>query len=174
NAGVLSTVLGSRGDVERMLVIEAGGAATPACAATVSAKAHTIRMRGHEVFKLAVRSMVLAAQEALVKAGLTLGDIRAIIPHQANQRILVATQEALGVEPERMFVNIDRHGNTGACSIPVALGEFLQVQSVEEGDHLLMVAFGGGLTWGAAVVRWADISAVRKERGLLPSLQASA
>jgi 3-oxoacyl-[acyl-carrier-protein] synthase-3 len=173
NAGVLSTVLGSRGDVERILVIEAGGCALPASAATVSAKAHTVRMRGNEVFKLAVRCMVQAAREALAKAGLCLDDIRAIIPHQANQRILIATQEALGVPADRIFVNIERHGNTGACSIPVALGEFLQVQSVEEGDHLLMVAFGGGLTWGAAVIRWADIPAVRKERGLLPSLQVS-
>src|SRR5262249_48594725 len=148
-AGILSIVLGSRGDVERMLVIEAGGCATPACATTVSDKAHTIRMRGNEVFKLAVRSMTHAGQDALAQAGLSLGDIRAIIPHQANLRILTATQEALGLPPERIFVNIDRYGNTGACSIPIALGEFLQVQPVDAGEHLLLVSFGGGLTWGA-------------------------
>src|SRR5262249_10654144 len=101
NAGVLSTVLGSRGDVDRILVIEVGGGPGPASRATVSAKAHTVRMRGNEVFKLAVRCMVQAAREALAKAGLSLDDIRAIIPHQANQRILLATQEALGVPPDR-------------------------------------------------------------------------
>jgi 3-oxoacyl-[acyl-carrier-protein] synthase-3 len=174
DAGVLSTVLGSRGDVEGMLAIEAGGCASPACAATVSENAHTIRMRGNEVFRLAVRNMAQAAREALAKAGLTLNDVRAVIPHQANQRILTATREALGLPPERMFVNVDRHGNTGACSIPTALGEFLQAQHIEIGDHLLMVAFGGGLTWGAAVVRWAEIPAVLEERGPLPSIKAAA
>jgi 3-oxoacyl-[acyl-carrier-protein] synthase-3 len=163
-AGVLSTVLGSRGDVERMLVIPAGGSAVPASAATVSENAHTMRMRGNEVFKLAIRSMVQAARDALDRAGLTLADVRAFIPHQANQRILTAACESLGLPPERMFVNVERHGNTGACSIPIALGEFLQTEQLEAGDHLLMVAFGGGLTWGAAVVRWADIPAVLRER----------
>src|SRR5205807_2157077 len=98
-AGVLSTVLGSRGDVERMLVIEAGGCAVPACEATVRANAHTIRMRGNEVFKLAVRSMVQAARAALARAGLTADDVRGVIPHQANQRILAAIGEALGLPP---------------------------------------------------------------------------
>jgi 3-oxoacyl-[acyl-carrier-protein] synthase-3 len=171
SAGVLSTVLGSRGDVERMLVIEAGGCAVPASAATVSGNAHTMRMRGNEVFKLAIRSMVQAARDALARAGLTLDDVRAVIPHQANQRILSATCETLGLPPERMFVNVDRHGNTGACSIPIALGEYLQAERlVEPGDNLLMVAFGGGLTWGAAVVRWADIPAVLREREPRPEV----
>jgi 3-oxoacyl-[acyl-carrier-protein] synthase-3 len=162
--GVLSTVLGSRGDVEQMLTIEAGGCARPASAQTVADKAHFVKMRGNEIFKLAVRTMTHSAQEALVKAGLTTADIRAVIPHQANLRIVTATQEALGLTDAQTYVNIDRYGNTGASSIPIALAEYLQGARVDVGEHLLMVAFGGGLTWGAAVLRWADVEAVKLER----------
>src|SRR5262249_20063778 len=163
-AGVLSSVLGSRGDVEQALIIEAGGSARPASAETVAEKAHCVRMRGNEIFKMAVRSMAQSAQEALAKASLSIGDIRAVIPHQANHRIVTATQDALGVSHERMFINIDRYGNPGASSIPIALGDFLHANSIDVGDHLLLVAFGGGLTWGATVLRWADIPAVKLER----------
>lgn len=164
NAGVLSTVLGSRGDVEGLLTIEAGGCARPASMATVAAGDHMIRMRGNEIFKSAVRFMVQAAQEALVKAKLSLHDIHAVIPHQANSRIISATQEGLGVDPAKVYVNVDRHGNTGAASVPLALGEFISRQSVHVGDNLLMVSFGGGLTWGAVVLRWADIAVIKRER----------
>ena len=155
--GLLSSVLGSRGDIEKMLVIEAGAGARPASAETLLAGDHLIRMRGNEVFKLAVRSMVQSAREALAKAGLTLADMKAVIPHQANLRILTATQEALGLPLEQMYVNVDRFGNTGAASIPIALCEYLEGTPARAGDHFLFVAFGGGLTWGAAVVRWADL-----------------
>lgn len=164
SAGVLSTVLGSRGDTEQMLSIEAGGSARPASAETLADKSHCIRMRGNEIFKMAVRSMAQSAQDALNKAGLSPSDLRAVIPHQANHRILIATQEALGVSDQQMFVNIDRYGNTGASSIPIAMGEFLQSNAIDVGEHLLLVAFGGGLTWGAAVLRWADIPAIKLER----------
>jgi 3-oxoacyl-[acyl-carrier-protein] synthase-3 len=163
-AGVLQSVLGSRGDVDQMLVIEAGGCARPASAETVAEKAHCVRMRGNEIFKLAVRSMTQSAQEALTKAGLTIKDVRIVIPHQANHRIVTATQDALGVSDERMFINIDRYGNTGASSIPIALGEFLQGNRIAVGENMLLVAFGGGLTWGATVLRWADIAAIKAER----------
>lgn len=163
-AGVLSTVLGSRGDIEQMLTIEAGCAARPASAQTIADKSHFIRMRGNEVFKVAVRSMAQSANDALAKAGVAKPDVRAVIAHQANQRILTATQEALGVTAEQMFINIDRYGNTGAASIPIALGEFLQSSPIDIGEHLLFVAFGGGLTWGASVLRWADIAAIKRER----------
>jgi 3-oxoacyl-[acyl-carrier-protein] synthase-3 len=162
--GVLSSVLGSRGDVDKMLVIEGGGCARPASVESVANKDHFVRMRGNEVFKMAVRNMVAASQNAIAKAGLTLDDIDAVIPHQANLRILTATQESLGFPAEKMFVNVDRFGNTGAASIPIALDEYLQCNPVGVGHHFLMVAFGGGLTWGACVLRWADIAAIRKER----------
>lgn len=159
NAGVLSSVLGSRGDVEKMLVIEAGAGAKPASAETLASLDHTIHMRGNEVFKMAVRIMVKAARESLAKANLTLDDVKAVIPHQANLRILTATQEALGFPVEKMFVNLDRYGNTGAASIPIALCEYLDRNPAQTGDHFLFAAFGGGLTWGSAVVRWADLNA---------------
>jgi 3-oxoacyl-[acyl-carrier-protein] synthase-3 len=164
NNGVLSTVLGSRGDVAQMLTIEAGGSARPASADTLAEKAHCIRMRGNEIFKVAVRSMAHSAQEALAKVGLTTADVRICIPHQANHRILTATQEAIGLTNQQTLINIDRYGNTGASSVPIALGEFLATNSIEPGEHVLFVAFGGGLTWGAAVLRWADIAAVKQER----------
>lgn len=157
DAGLLSSVLGSRGDVEKMLVIEAGAGAKPATAETVVALDHTIHMRGNEVFKMAVRNMVQAARESLGKANLTLDDIKAIIPHQANLRILKATQESLGFPASKMFVNLDRYGNTGAASIPIALCEYLDQTPAQPGDHFLFAAFGGGLTWGSAVLRWADL-----------------
>ena len=106
-------------------------------------------MRGNEIFKLAVRAMAQSAREALAKAGLATKDLRAVIPHQANYRIVTATQEVLGLTDAQTFINIDRYGNTGACSIPIALGEFLHANPIDTGENLLLVAFGGGLTWGA-------------------------
>ncbi len=166
SAGVLSSVLGSRGDVEGLLTIEGGGGARPATMQTVADKDHLIRMRGNEVFKMAVRNMAQACQEALTRAGLTLADVRTVIPHQANERILLATQEALGLAPGQMYVNVQWHGNTGASSLPIALGEYLQANPAEAGDNFLLVAFGGGLTWAASVVRWADVPAILRERHL--------
>jgi 3-oxoacyl-[acyl-carrier-protein] synthase III len=162
--GVLSVALGSRGDVERMLVIEGGGSAVPATADTVARKAHTMRMRGNEVFKMAVRNMTSTAQEALAKADLKLNDICAVIPHQANLRILTATQEAMDLPADKMFINVERCGNTGAASITLALGEYLQARPARIGDNFLLVAFGGGLTWGACALRWADVAAIVQER----------
>jgi len=167
NAGILSTVLGSRGDTEGLLTIEGGGCAKPATAKTVAAGDHFLRMRGNEVFKLAVRMMAQATHEALLKAKLSLRDIHTVIPHQANSRIISATQIALGLDEEKVYVNVDRHGNTGAASVPLALAEIAAAKSLGVGDNLLMVAFGGGLTWGAAVVRWADIAAIKRERLLM-------
>jgi 3-oxoacyl-[acyl-carrier-protein] synthase III len=155
--GLLSFVLGSRGDVEKMLTIEGGGGARPSTSETVAAGDHQIRMRGNEVFKLAVRNMTHSALQALEMANLKLEDIKAVIPHQANRRIVSATQEALGVPVEKVFVNVDRYGNTGAASIPIALCEYLEGTPGEVGDHFLFVAFGGGFTWASAVVRWAQL-----------------
>ena len=159
SVGLLSTVLGSRGDVEKMLVIEAGASARPGTSETVAAGDHFIRMRGNEVFKLAVRNMAQAARDALDKAGLTLDDIKAVIPHQANQRILNATRAALDLPVEKMFVNLDRYGNTGAASIPIAMCEYFEQHPAQRGDNFLLIAFGGGLTWAAAVIRWDDLHA---------------
>ena len=162
--GILSTVLSSRGDVDQLLYIEAGGSAHPASAETIAANAHVVRMRGNDVFKLAVRCMCQATLQALDRAGLTLDEIHTVIPHQANLRIIHATQEALGLPLEKVFVNVDRYGNTGAASVPLALVEYLDTNSVCPGDNLLLVSFGGGLTSGAIIVRWGDVEKMRRER----------
>ena len=121
-------------------------------------------MRGNEVFKLAVRMMAQASQEAVFKAKLNLRDIDVVLPHQANSRIITATQEALGVDVDKVYVNVDRHGNTGAASVGLALAELAAAKAPHIGANLLMVAFGGGLTWAHAVLRWADIAAIKHER----------
>jgi 3-oxoacyl-[acyl-carrier-protein] synthase-3 len=159
-SGVLSTVLGCRGDAEHLLAIEAGGAAKPATLATVAANEHYLCMRGSEVFKLAVRGMSQAGREALDQADLAAADLRKVIPHQANERIIEAARQALGLPREKLFVNVDRYGNTGAASVPIALSEFLDTEPAEVGDDLLLVAFGGGFTWAAAVVRWAAVESI--------------
>jgi 3-oxoacyl-[acyl-carrier-protein] synthase-3 len=164
--GVLSTVLGSRGDLEHLLAIEAGGSAKPPTPETLARGEHFISMRGSDIFKMAVRSMSRAATEALAKAGLHPPQVRAVIAHQANERILRSTQEALGLPWEKFFVNVDRYGNTGAASVPVALSEFLEAGGTCPGDNLLLATFGGGLTWAAAVVRWGDVEAVVAQREL--------
>lgn len=162
--GLLASVLGSRGDGGHLLSIEGGGAAKPSTPDSVAAGEHYITMKGNEIFKFAVRSMAQAAGEALAKADLAPADVRKVIPHQANVRILKATQEAIGLPWEMMFVNVDRYGNTSAASVPIALSEFLAAEEVRPGDNLLFVAFGGGLTWASAVVRWADVETIRAAR----------
>lgn len=164
DAGVMSIVLGARGDIEHVLAIEAGGSARPASPDTVAAGEHFVRMQGNELFKMAVRAMAQAARQALGKAGLPMSAIHRVIPHQANSRIISATQEALKLDSERLVVNVDRYGNTGATSVPIALAEFLDHGPIDVGHHLLMVAFGGGLTWAATVLRWADIPQIQQER----------
>jgi 3-oxoacyl-[acyl-carrier-protein] synthase-3 len=164
DCGILAPVLGSRGDLDYLLTIEAGGCARPASAETIANKGHVVRMRGNDVFKFAVRSMTQAALDSTARAGLTLDELRIVIPHQANYRIISATQEALELPREKVFANVDRHGNTGAASVGIALAEFVDQEPVRPGDNLLLVSFGGGLTWASAIVRWADIDAIRRDR----------
>jgi 3-oxoacyl-[acyl-carrier-protein] synthase-3 len=159
-SGVLSSVLGSQGDVDQLLAIPAGGAARPATLDTVARGEHFISMRGGDIFRLAVRAMTRASVEALEKAGVPSDDVRAVVAHQANVRILRATQQALGVPWEKFVINLDRYGNTGAASIPIALSELLTSEKVQPGEHLLLAGFGGGLTWASSVVRWADVEAI--------------
>jgi 3-oxoacyl-[acyl-carrier-protein] synthase-3 len=158
--GFLSSVLGCDGDTGHLLAIEAGGSAKPATTDTVARGEHFLAMRGSEVFKLAVRAMTQAAREALLKANLSFTDIRMVIAHQANVRILNAVQEGLGLPREKFYVNLDRFGNTAAASVPSALSEFLTNAPVEPGENLLLAAFGGGLTWASVVIRWADVKAI--------------
>ncbi len=169
--GVVSSVLGCRGDTAHILSIPGGGSARPASAETVAGGAHVISMRGNEIFKLAVRGMSRAATDALAAAGMTPAQIVKVIPHQANLRIIQATRNAVGLSDEQIFLNLDRYGNTGAASVPLALSEYLDQDAPAAGANLLLVAFGGGLTWASAVLRWADVAAViraRERQKLLP------
>jgi 3-oxoacyl-[acyl-carrier-protein] synthase-3 len=162
--GVLSTVFGCRGDAGHLLAIEGGGSAKPASAQTLASGAHCVSMRGNEVFKLAVRSMSQAATEVLNKASVSVSSIRKMIPHQANVRIIRAVQDALALPTEKVLVNIAHCGNTGSASVAIALAGFLAEETVQPGDNLLLVAFGGGLTWAAALYCWADVEAIVSRR----------
>jgi 3-oxoacyl-[acyl-carrier-protein] synthase-3 len=152
--GILSSTLGSDGDLEETLIQPGGGAKIPASLASVQQNLHTIHMRGSEVFKFAVRVMGEAAIEAIEKAGLTKDQIDYLIPHQANNRIVEAALRRLDLPWEKVYVNLDRYGNMSAASVPVALYEALQEGKIRQGDIVVLVAFGAGLTWAATVIRW--------------------
>jgi len=154
NRGLLSVVIGSDGDQGDLLYMPGGGSRRPASHETVDERLHAIHMAGNEVFKIAVRGMAGIAQKAVEEAGCTVSDIDLLIPHQANLRIINATAKRLGIPDEKVVKVIERFGNTSASSIPLALTEAIKEDRVKFGDILGMVAFGGGLTWGAAVVRW--------------------
>jgi 3-oxoacyl-[acyl-carrier-protein] synthase-3 len=163
--GVLSGVMRSDGSGGDLLCVPAGGSARPASLETIQAGLHFIQMNGREVFRFATRVMVQATQEAVEKANLKLDDIKLIIPHQANLRIIEAAAKALNYPMERCFVNLDRYGNTSTASIPIATVEAFQKGLIAPGDRIAFVGFGAGLTWGAAVVEWSGpIPGMRKVR----------
>ena len=152
--GLLGLHLGSDGSGADLLKQPAGGSLLPASPETVARRLHFVQMNGREVFKFAVKTMGDAAQAALAQAGLGLDDVDVYVPHQANYRIIESSARRFELPLEKVVVNIDRYGNTSAASIPVALDEALSAGRIRAGDTVLLVAFGGGLTWGAAVLRW--------------------
>ncbi len=131
-----------------------GGAKTPASVESVQQRTHYIHFRGKEVFKLAINNITSMILETVNKNGLTIEDIDLIIPHQSNLRIIEATMEKLGLPMEKAFVNIDKYGNTSSASIPIAIDEARKEGRLSKGDLVMLVAFGGGLTWGSSVIRW--------------------
>ena len=153
--GILSSYIGSDGDYSdvNLLGMPAGGSRMPPSHETIDQKLHTIKMRGREVFKLGVRIMPEAAQHALNLAGLTVDDIDLLIPHQANMRIIEAVGDRLGIPREKVFVNVDKYGNTSAATTIIALDEAIREERAKPGDLVLMVTFGAGLTWGSTVIR---------------------
>lgn len=152
--GVLSTYLGSDGAGGELLCLPAGGAREPLTRENMDQGRQYIHMSGAEVFKFAVRIMGEAALQALERAGLELDDVTYLVPHQANLRIIDAAARRLRLPPERVLINLDRYGNMSSASIPVALAEAADAGRFQPGDVLVLVGFGAGLTWGAAVVRW--------------------
>lgn len=152
---VLSTHLYADGSKGRQLIIPGGGSRHPISQKVLDENLAKIKMaNGNEVFKVAVRSMEEAALAALKANGAEVSDIDLFVPHQANARIIYAVAQRLGLPKERIVVNIGRFGNTSAASIPIALDEAVRAGRLKPGDLLLLVAFGGGLTWGSALIRW--------------------
>lgn len=152
--GFLSYELGADGSGGELLSQPAGGSRRPATKETVENKEHFIQMAGGEVFKFAVRVMEQVSESVLEKAGLTKEDVSLLVPHQANLRIIDAARKRLGLPTEKVVVNLDRYGNMSSASIPVALDEAIQENRVQKGDIIVLVGFGGGLTWGGSVIRW--------------------
>jgi 3-oxoacyl-[acyl-carrier-protein] synthase-3 len=152
--GLLTTCLGSDGGKSELLQVPGGGSACPATADSVSKKLHFLRMDGKETFKNAVNAMVSAAHEVLGRCGITVDQLACIIPHQANQRILSAVAERLEAREDQLYVNVDRYGNTSAASVAIALDEAVSQGRIKRGDLVLLVVFGAGLTWGAALIEW--------------------
>jgi 3-oxoacyl-[acyl-carrier-protein] synthase III len=152
--GILSTKLRTDGSYAKTLYVPAGGSLKPANCKTVERNEHTITMNGKEVFKIAVRSMEDISREALEEAGVRIDEVSLVIPHQANRRIIVALAERLGVSMEKVMVNLDKYGNTSAASIPVALDEAKRQGRIQNGNVVLLNAFGAGFAWGAAVIKF--------------------
>ncbi len=150
---IIASKLGSNGDYEDILHIPAGGSAMPTSHETVDNHLQFLKMEGQEVFKLAVNSMVSACKETMEKAGVESSDIKWLIPHQANYRILKSVAKRLRIAEDNVFINVNKYGNTSAGSIGIAFDEMMKSNSTKKGDYVLLTAFGGGLTWGAMLLK---------------------
>ena len=154
SGGILSAYLGSDGTKKDLLMLPAGGSRYPVTHQTIDKRLHYIKMRGNELFKLAVTIMADAAQRALKQAGLKCQDVDVVIPHQANVRILMAVAKKLGLSKDKIYLNIERYGNMSSASTAIALCEAVKEGKIKKGDIVLLDAFGGGLVWGACVIKW--------------------
>ncbi|MFN2508079.1 MAG: beta-ketoacyl-ACP synthase III [Chthoniobacterales bacterium] len=152
--GIISTHIGSDGQFADILWMPGGGCRQPITAENANQHLQTIHMAGKDVYKQAVTSMLDASKRALDKAGLTIDDIACVIPHQANVRIIEAIAARLKVPMEKFFINVDRYGNTSAAAVAIALDEANRSGRLKQGDYILMVVFGGGLTWASSVIEW--------------------
>jgi 3-oxoacyl-[acyl-carrier-protein] synthase-3 len=153
-SGILSTHLHANGGLSDLIQVPGGGSREPASDQVLQEKRCFIKMKGNETFKIAVKSMEEATKEALDANKLTIDDVDLLIPHQANMRILNAVSQRLGLAREKLMINLDRFGNTSAASIPLALDQAVQEGRIHKGSVVLLAAFGAGLTWASAVVRW--------------------
>jgi 3-oxoacyl-[acyl-carrier-protein] synthase-3 len=152
--GLLTAVMGADGNKADLLSMPGGGSACPATLESVASGLHFLRMDGKETFKNAVNAMVSAAREAMRRCDIDITKIKCVIPHQANQRIIDAVGDRLKTTPEQLFINLHKYGNTSAASVAIALDEAVAAKKIQRGDLVLLVVFGAGLTWGAAVIEW--------------------
>ncbi|QNO15661.1 ketoacyl-ACP synthase III [Alkalicella caledoniensis] len=151
---VLAIDLGADGTGGDLLSRPAGGSLNPITEENIKNREHFVKMAGQEVFKFAVNIMNETSKKCIEKAGLTNENIDFFIPHQANIRIIESAVKRLKISPEKVYINLDKYGNMSAASIPVALGEAVEKGLIKKGDNVLMVGFGGGLTWGGTLIKW--------------------
>jgi 3-oxoacyl-[acyl-carrier-protein] synthase III len=152
--GLLTAAVGADGEKSDLLFMPGGGSRCPATGNSVDARLHFLRMEGKETFKNAVQTMSAAAKEVLQRCNLDVSQIKCFIPHQANLRIVDAVAARIGAKPEQVFINLHKYGNTSAASAAIALAEAVAAGKIQRGDLILLVVFGSGLTWGAAVIEW--------------------
>ncbi|MDH5624804.1 MAG: ketoacyl-ACP synthase III [Nitrospira sp.] len=152
--GILSTHLRSDGNLNDLIAVPGGGSRMPPSEKTIAERMQCIKMKGHETFKVAVRNLEEIARETLAANHLHMKDLDLYIPHQANLRILTAVMERLGLPAEKVMLNLDRYGNTSAASIPIALDEAVRAGRIKDGSLVMLGAFGAGLTWASAMIRW--------------------
>ena len=160
DGGFLGFELGSDGEGGKDLSIPAGGSRNPVSEQTVAQEMHFLQMNGREVYKFATRILVSSAEKLLEECGLTVDDIDLYIPHQANKRIIDHAAGKLGIPEEKVFVNVQRYGNTSSASIPLCLAEAVEAGRLAKGTRVLMTGMGAGLTWGSAYTVWNDGQAV--------------
>lgn len=152
--GILSLHLHADGRFSDLICVPGGGSSLPPSERVLAERLHCVKMRGNETFKIAVKTMEEAIREAVAAHGLGIDDIACLVPHQANIRILRAAGQRVGLPLDRIMINVDRYGNTSAASIPLALDEAAKNGTIQEGDLVVMAAFGAGLTWASGVMRW--------------------
>ncbi len=152
-SGLYDHYLGADGGGAKLIWIAAGGSAEPATTRTVNERLHYMKMKGRDVYKFAVTKMQEVLAGAVERAGISMEQVKLVIPHQSNLRIIESAAEKLGLPPEKVAVNIDRYGNTSAASIPLAMEEAWKAGRIVRGDWVLLAGFGGGLTWGTALLR---------------------
>jgi len=154
--GILSTMLGSDGSGGKYLNMPSSGSRQPASSDTLAQELNFLHMNGREVYKFAVRAMEDGASEVLRRAGMTREDVDFLVPHQANIRIIEHAAKRLKLPMERVAVNVDRYGNTSTASVPLALDEALKNNKIKDGDNVILVGFGAGLTWAGLLIKWYD------------------
>ncbi|BFU95469.1 MAG: 3-oxoacyl-[acyl-carrier-protein] synthase III [Nitrospira sp.] len=154
DAGILSTHLHSDGGLHELIAVPGGGSRLPLSEKVVAEKMNCVKMKGNETFKVAVRMLEEIARETLAANKLTIDAVDLYVPHQANVRILNAVAERLGLPLEKVMLNLDRYGNTSAASIPIALDEAVRQGRIKDGSLVMLGAFGAGLTWASALIRW--------------------
>jgi len=154
NSGLLSFVLGADGSNADILILPGGGSRIPPSEESVKQRLHYMKIKGKEVFKLATNNLVHLIEKTLNKSGISKSEIDLLVPHQSNIRIIKAAMKKLDIPMEKVYVNIDKYGNTSSASVPIALDEAKRTNRIHDGDLVLLAALGGGLTWSSALLRW--------------------